>query len=196
VQPLITNILDLKELFKIQVLLFTKTELAWKMIREKEFAWQPLLSYYLTPLVFISAIMLVIFNAKQFIDFGFTPNQLFFITLGGTIAAVFLSAYLISKMVPRFAGIEHFDRTLALISFAYSPVFLVSLVSSLHPVLQILNFIAIGYLLYLFLRGTGPMLEIPPHKQMGFTIISLILIFGVRLIITVVLATILVGIRV
>ncbi len=187
--------MDIKELLKIQILLFTKTDMAWKIIQERGLAWQQVLGYYLTPLVFISSLMLVIFNAKPFIDFGFTPNQILLINLSGTLSAIFVSAYLISMLAPRFEGTKLFDPTLSLISFSYSPVFIVTLFSSLHPVLQFLNFIAIGFLVFLFLRGTGAMLQIPPHKQMGFTIISLILIFGVRLVITVILATILVGFR-
>jgi hypothetical protein len=130
----------------------------------------------------------------QLSTLGFSPNQMFIATFLGSLIAIMATARMVAAMAPRFKANDSFDSHLSLLAFAYSPVYLASILSSLHEVLQILNLAAIIVTLLLYYKGTRVVTEVPPHKQMGFTIVSLIILFGMRLIITVIFVALMGGI--
>jgi len=186
--------LDINNLFKIQGLLFSNQEKAWLEIKKINYTWKQILFYYLFPLLFLSTIANTFFMGDQLSALGFTPNQMFLATFLGSLIAILATAWMVAAMAPRFKASDSFDHHLALLAFAYSPVYLAAILSSLHEVLQILNLVAVVITLLMYYKGTRIITEVPPHKQMGFTIVSLIILFGMRLIITVIFVALLGGI--
>jgi hypothetical protein len=182
--------LNFNELIQIQKLLFTQPDKAWMLIKKSEFTWQQIFGYYLLPLVFISSLAVAFFTGSQFEQIGVTRNQLFFITFASSASSIYISAYMIAIMAPRFKGISSLNNNVALIAFSYSPVYIASLISSLHEFLQIFNLAAVVFMLFLYFKGALQMLNIPTHKQLGFTIVSLIIMFANRFIIFVFLTAI------
>jgi hypothetical protein len=176
--------LNIKDLLKIQSQLFTQPDNAWMLIKQSEFTWKQIFINYLIPLVFLSSLASVFFMGDMFEKLGLTPNQVFFINFSGTVSGVLVSARLISRMAPRFNASVSFSDSVAWISFGYSPVYLTFIISSLHDILQILNLIAIGFMIYIFLKGSGVLMGTPPQKQIGFTIICLIILFATRIILS------------
>lgn len=186
--------MDINKLFRIQGLLFSSQEKAWLEIKEMNYNWKQIMFYYLFPLLFLSSISNIFFMGDQLSALGFTPNQMFLATFLGSLIAILSTAWMVAAMAPRFKASDSFDNHLALLAFAYSPVYLASILSSLHEVLQILNLAAVVITLLLYYKGTRIVTEVPPHKQMGFTIVSLIILFGMRLIITVIFVALMGGI--
>jgi cytochrome b561 len=180
--------LNINEILKIQGQLFTQPEKAWLEIKKSEFSWTQILIYYLIPLLFLSSLATVFFMGNIFEKLGLTPNQVFFINFTGSILGIFVSASLITRMAPRFNAKPSFSYSVALISFGYSPVYLAAIISSAHDILQIINLIAIGFVVYIFLKGTGALMDVPQHKQFGFTVVCLIILFATRIIISAMIA--------
>ncbi len=183
--------MDINELLRIVKTLLAKPSLGWIRIREAGYTWQQTMGYFLTPLLFLSSLSVTFFMGQQVQQEGITPNQLFFITFAGSAISIYLASYLIAALAPRFEGTSSFDLSISLVAFSYTPVYLASVVSSIHPFFQILNPIGLIYMIILFLRGMGVLLEVPERKKFGFMIISFILLFSIRVILSVVFAAML-----
>jgi hypothetical protein len=164
--------------------LFINPEKQWNYLKQRSFSWQQVYFYYAIPMVFLSAYAILFTSSKQVQVLGLSPVWLFFINISGSLISIALSAYLISKMAPRFLSLSSFDSTVMLISFAYTPVFIANILSAIHSSLALLNFVGIFYMVYLFFKGTTIVLDTPAYKLSGFSIINLILLFAVRLVIT------------
>lgn len=176
----------------IRVLLI-QPDKGWTLIKEAGYSWQQILGYFLMPLVFASSLAMVFLMGNQLQDTPFSPNQMFFITFAGSVVAILLSAWMIAVMAPKFKGVSSMDETVALIAFSYTPVYVASVIASFHEALQIFNLAAMVYMLFLFFKGTAVIINIPAYKQMGFTITSVIILFAVRLLISLILAGVIGG---
>ncbi len=176
--------LNINDIIKIQGMLFSQPDKAWLEIKQNQYSWKQVFTYYLIPLLFISSLASAFFMGRQFEELGFDWNQIFLITFVGSLIAIYISGHLITALAPRFTGSGTFDESISLIAFAYSPVFLASVIASVHETLQIINLIAIIYMLYIFFKGIPGMMNIPVHKQLGFTIISVMILFLSRLMIS------------
>lgn len=185
--------MDINHLFLVVRTLLASPDAGWNMIKEAGYSWQQIFGYFLVPLIFASSLAMIFFMGAQLQETLLSPNQMFFITFAGSAGAILLSAWMIAAMAPKFNGVSSLNETVALIAFSYTPVYLGSVISSLHPALQIINLAAMVYMLFLFFKGTASIIRVPAHKQMGFTITSIIILFAVRLIISVVLATLMGG---
>jgi hypothetical protein len=175
--------LNPKEILQLQRMLFTSPDKAWISILQKQFSWKQVFFYYLIPLIFLSSMAVAFFTGPQLTQFNFSINQIFFMTFASTVIAILINGRIVSGLAPRFSGNGGFNEAVALISFGYSPVFIGSILSSAHPALQIINIISMAFMFYIYFKGTATLLHIPPHKQMGFTFISLMILFLSRLLI-------------
>ncbi|MFW5663467.1 MAG: YIP1 family protein [bacterium] len=185
--------MDIYQLLATIRILLVQPDKGWHLIKEAGYSWQQILGYFLMPLVFASSLAMVFFMGNQLQDTPLSPNQMFFITFAGSVVAILLSAWMIATMAPRFKGESSLDETIALIAFSYTPVYLASIIASLHEALQIFNLVAMVYMLFLFFKGTAVIIKVPAYKQLGFTITSVIILFAVRLLISLLLAGILGG---
>jgi hypothetical protein len=180
--------LNPREILHIQRLLFTNPNQAWEIINKASYGWRQIFGYYLIPLLFLSSLAIVFFMGRQFEHLGISHNQMFFINLFSSLGAIFISSQLIANLAPRFNAIRSFDKNIALIAFSNSPVYIASVISSMHEALQIFNLAAVVLMMFIFFKGTLVLLDTPPHKQLGFTITSLIILFATRFIILLFLA--------
>ncbi len=174
--------MDIRDVIMLVRTLFAQPEKGWVLIRGAHYPWQQIFGRFMLPLVFLSTLAVVYILQPQVEGApDLSPNQLFLITLTGSAGSILLGGYLIAALTPRFKGISSMDMAVALVSFAYAPVFLASVIASLHPSLQLLNLVAMVYMLYLYFKGTGILMEVPRDRQMGFTVVSIIILFVVRL---------------
>lgn len=182
--------MDLQDLFKRLKHLLTDPVQGWKMINEAGYSRQEIMGYFLIPLLFLTNLANMYIIGKQSVDVAFTPSQLFFIAFSSAALSIFVSAYLIAAMAPRFLGDSSFDKTLSLLAFSYTPVFIASILASLHEALQVFNLAALVYMVFLFYRGIGIMLNVPDFKRTGFTVVSLIILFSLRIFAAIIIAAI------
>jgi hypothetical protein len=175
---------NINEILNLQKQLFYNPDQAWERIKGAAFNWQSLFWYYVIPLVFLSTIAVAFFALRHLEIEFFSINQVFFFTFSGSVAAIYVSGHLISTLAPRFNGASTLDESIALISFGYSPVFLASIISSMHEILQIVNIAAAVFMVFLVYKGISRMINIPAHKQLGFTIVCMMILFITRILLS------------
>jgi hypothetical protein len=182
--------LDFRDILSLQKLLFLNTEKAWNSIKSAGIPWQQLFGYYIIPLIFLSTLAVVFFFGNNFAVEFFSINQIFLFTFAGSVTAIYVSGHLIMNLTPRFNGTLTLSESISLIAFAYSPVYLANIVSSMHEVLQVINLVAVVFMVFVFFRGSTIMAGIPARQQLGFTVVSLMIIFVTRLLLSAVFAVV------
>ncbi len=182
--------MNFAELIQIIKGLFTASGKTWTFIAERNYPWRDVLIYFTIPLFFLSSYAGIFNVSPELEHFNLPPNWMFMVIFSGTVLAIFMSSWMIAAMTPRFNGEKSFDKTFSLISFSYAPVLFASLISSIHSALQFINFVGLVYMIFLFWRGTGLVLKVPAHKQTGFSLISLLILFATRVVISAFLASI------
>ena len=170
--------------------IFSRPEKEWGRILGQNYSWKQILVYFTIPLLFLSSFAGILTLQPGLNLFSLSPNWMFFVVFFGSLISIPGSAFMIAAMAPRFKGFSSFGRTFILISFSYTPVLLASVIASMHQALQFVNFAALVFMIYLFWRGCEVMLAIPRYKQTGFVIISLLILFAVRVISSSLLASI------
>jgi hypothetical protein len=176
--------LNIHEILNLQKQLFSHPDKAWERIKTAGFHWKSLFWYYVIPLVFLSTTAVAFFTLRHLDIAFFSINQVFFFTFSGSLAAIYVSGHLISMLAPRFSGAITLNESISLISFGYSPVFLASVISSLHEFLQVINIAAAVFMVFLFYKGINRMAHVPAHKQLGFTIVCMMVLFITRLLLS------------
>jgi len=171
-------------------MLFSSPLKAWSFVVERDYHWRDVLVYFTIPLFFLSSFAGIFGNTPEFNQINLPPNLMFSVIFLGSVSALFLGSFMISSMAPRFKGEKCYNKTFVLISFSYTPVLFGSIISSIHEVLQIVNFLALVYMIFLFWRGTAILLRIPSYKQTGFVLVSLLILFASRVVISAFLASI------
>lgn len=182
--------MNVNELLGILKMLFSSPLKAWSFVLERDYPWRDLLIYLTIPLFFFSSFAGIFSDMPEFNQIKLPPNWIFLVIFLGSIIAIFLSSWMISAMAPRFTGERSFDKTFALISLSYTPVLFGSIISSIHEVLQFINFVALVYMIFLFWRGAAILLRIPSIKQTGFALVSLLILFASRVVISAFLASV------
>ena len=182
--------MNFTELIQIIKGLFSASGKTWVFIAERNYPWRDVLIYFTIPVFFLSSYV-GIFNVSPEMEYlNLPPTWMFLVIFTGTVLAIFMSSWMIAAMTARFNGEKSFDKTFSLISFSYTPVLFASLISSLHSVLQFMNFMGLVYMIFLFWRGTGFVLGIPSHKQTGYSLISLLILFASRVVLSALIASI------
>jgi hypothetical protein len=180
--------LNINEIIHLQKLLFTNPDKAWGLIKLAGFNRSSLYWHYIIPLVFLSTLAVAFFAGRYLSIEFFSLNQVFFFTFSGSLAAIYVSGHLVSALAPRFNGAITLDESISLISFGYSPVFLASIVSSMHEILQVINIAGAVFMVFVFYKGISHMVNVPAQKQLGFTIVCMMILFISRLMLSAVFA--------
>jgi len=172
---------------------------AWGKITDEPTSSKELVVSYMLPLVLIPTI-------ASFIGYGLIGSNTYFqsssiswglnqaiLAFAGAFLGVFISAWCIHKLAPSFGTQTSMNKTLKLVVYAYTPSWLAG-VFSLVPTLAILGLVASIYSLYILYTGFGVMTNVSEEKKTSYFIISLIVIIGVSLILSLILGAILVSI--
>ena len=183
---------------RIKIVVINPKE-AWAKIKNELISSKELVVDYMLPLVLIPTI-------ASFIGYGLIGSNTYFqsssiswglnqaiLAFAGAFLGVFISAWCIHKLAPSFGTQTSMNKTLKLVVYAYTPSWLAG-VFYLVPTLGILGLIASIYSLYILYTGFGVMTNVSEEKKTSYFIISLIVIIGVSLILSLILGAILVSI--
>lgn len=176
-----------------------KPKEAWVDIKNESITTKDLILSYMLPLVLIPTI-------ASFIGYGFIGTRGFFgtnaiswglnqaiIAFVGAFITVFISAWCIHKLASSFDTQVSLDKTIGLVIYSYTPIWLAG-VFYLVPALSIFGLVAAIYSLYILYTGFGIITHVSEAKKTNYFIISLIVIIGVSLILSLILGAILVSI--
>lgn len=183
---------------RIKIVVINPKE-AWGKIKDELISSKELVVDYMFPLVLIPTI-------ASFIGYGLIGSNTFFRTtsiswglnqailaFAGAFLGVFISAWCIHKLAPSFGTQTSMNKTLKLVVYAYTPSWLAG-VFYLVPTLGVLGLVASLYSLYILYTGFGVMTDVSEDKKTSYFVVSLIVIIGVSLILSLILGAILVSI--
>jgi hypothetical protein len=102
------------------------------------------------------------------------------------IISVFIVGYVIWKLAPRFNSTVDQNKSAALAAFAYTPVFLIGILS-IYPPLGYLALLGLLYGLYILYKGLPIMLNTPADKTVTYVIAILIVTFIIEIIISLII---------
>jgi hypothetical protein len=102
---------------------------------------------------------------------------------------VYISAYVIAFLAPRFGSQQDMGRAVQLVAYSYTPAWVAGILS-IVPALGILAFVGGIYGLYLMYLGLPPMMKTPQDKAIGYLVVSIIAVIVTYWIITLILTSI------
>ncbi len=174
--------MELKQLFRVLSGVFYNPEKSIKMLKEQGFTWKEMFFFYAFPLITINTMIRALLVGEPYKDFS--ANTLFFVFLLSTSISIFAGSYLIKLLASRYLSSNNFNSVFSLVAVSYTPVFLASIVSAINPVLYFLRLIGIVYMFYIFWKGANIMLNTPQNRVTGFTILCLLILFGVTVLVS------------
>jgi len=180
-----------------EILIAPKKE--WAVIEGENTPYMKLFMGYVLPLSLIPAIAAFIgygligvsFMGARFHSIGFGIRQAV-VQWVSMVAGIFLIAVIVNLLADSFGAKKNYDRAFALVAYSYTPMFVAG-IFLLLPSLSWLAMLAGLYGLYLLYLGMKPMMGAPDDKNTVYFIVSLVTTIVVMGVLSVVLASILVG---
>lgn len=117
---------------------------------------------------------------------------LFLINLASYALAILLGSLLVAKLSRPFRSDSDRMRTMNLMVVAFSPFFVSQVVIALLPGLTPIGFAALGYTVFLYGRGLQPLLQTPPEKVAGLTLVSFFILLGIAWVVNIILSGLLI----
>jgi hypothetical protein len=102
--------------------------------------------------------------------------------LVGAVLGVFVSAFVIDALAPGFGSEKNMGRSVQLVAYAYTPVWVGGLLSIL-PAIALIGTLFGLYGLYLLYLGMPKLKKTPEDKLIGYFVVSLIIIIVVYMVI-------------
>lgn len=177
-------------------LILTQPKEAWVKISNEQIDLKDFLMSYVLPLVLIPTI-------ASFIGYGLIGLGSYFkvtslswglhqaiLAFLGAFLGVFISAFCIHKLAPTFGTQVSLTNAIKLVAYSYTPTWIAG-VFYILPSLTILALLAGIYSLYLLYIGFVPITKVSEDKKTNYFILSLILVIGVSVLVSLALGAIL-----
>ena len=150
----------------------------WIKAKEYGYNWKQLLIFLAFPLIFLSSLAKVTSVPDESIYSNFSQNFLFIHDTITYSLALLLASYMVKLLAPKFLSSNSFNDIYSLFVISYTPFFLSTLIAAIHPSLSIITLIGLVFMVFMFWKGIGVMLETPDNKKTGFGVICMLIIFG------------------
>lgn len=179
------------------ILVTPKTE--WFAINGENKNYSAILTTYLIPLALIPTI-------ATLIGYGIVGYSILGVHVGGSfgyglrqaivafisiIGGLYLSAWVISMLAPKFELTKDFNRAFQLVSYSYTPLAIAGILLIL-PSLAIISGLLGIYGLYLMYLGLGPIMNTLEDKKITFFIVCLLALIIVSTLVSVILNALLI----
>ncbi len=161
----------------------------WKVIRDDVCTPKSLLLEYGFPVILFSAIgrtIGVFFSLLPVLGFSLKFFLILLVNLAAWVLIPYLlvlaGAYVLYLGVPKL-GIENdLVRSIKLVIYTFTPLFIFTFIVYLHPLLRILIpmgiYVFIAYTLYVFWYGVRDLYEVPLEKKVRLIVVAIALAFG------------------
>jgi hypothetical protein len=110
--------------------------------------------------------------------------------LVGGIGGVLLCALIIDALAPSFGSEKNYPRSVQLVAYSYTPVWIGGLLAVFPPI-AIIGLLAGLYGLYLLYIGMPKLKKTPADKHVGYYVVSLVTLIVVYFVIGLIMSTIL-----
>ncbi len=171
--------MDLIEFFQRAKNFITSPVEEWQVIKEEQASRSGVVRNYVLPFIFLLAIttFLGIFLFRNYVTIsimvlGAVVNSL------GAFLSIYISAYIINELAPRFESKKDFISSFKLATYSYTALFITHSIASL--LLPLFFIVIFGlYSVYILWMGLGPMMETPKESRLIYGIICSITILVV-----------------
>lgn len=154
----------------------------WNIIETEAPDARSLVIRYLLPLAALSA--LAVFIGYWFIGVKMFTLQLVgfrwgfyygLTTLIRTVLVVLIAALVVDALAPSFGSEKNFNRSVQLVTYAYTPV-LIGGFLSIFPMISIIGSVFGLYGIYLWYLGLTPIKKTGPDKRVGYLVVSILVL--------------------
>jgi hypothetical protein len=172
------------------IIMTPKTE--WPVIAAEEPNTAEIFKGYVLPLALIPSIAYIIglgvigVGMMSSFSWGLAMGLIQFIL---AFAGVYISAYVIAFLAPKFGSQQDMGRAVQLVAYSYTPAWVAGILS-IVPALGILAFAGGIYGLYLMYLGLPHMMKTPQDKTIGYLVVSIIAVVVTYWVITLLLTSI------
>jgi len=176
------------------IIVTPKTE--WPVIAAEEPNTAEIFKGYVLPLALIPAIAYVIglgvigMGRMSSFSWGIAMGLIQFIL---AFAGVYISAYVIAYLAPKFGSQQDLGRAVQLVAYSYTPAWVAGILS-IVPALGVLGLVGGLYGLYLMYLGLPDIMQTPQDKVMAYLVVSIVAVIVTYWIITLVLTSIMLGV--
>ena len=153
----------------------------WNVIATEQPDAGKIITGYVLPLVGLAAI-------ATFIGYGLIGFRILGFRVAGTewglyyaltvfiagIASVYLTALIIDMLAPSFNSEKNFNRSLQLVAYSFTPMWIGGLLS-IFPAIALIGALFGIYGLYLLYLGIPKLKNTPADKHVGYFVVSLII---------------------
>lgn len=171
--------MDLIEFFQRAKNFITSPVEEWQVIKEEQASRSGVVRNYVLPFIFLLAIttFLGIFLFRNYVTISIMVLGAVVTSLGAFLS-IYISAYIINELAPRFESKKDFTSSFKLATYSYTAVFITHSIASL--LLPLFFIVIFGlYSIYILWMGLGPMMETPKESRLIYGIICSITILVV-----------------
>ncbi len=171
--------MDLIEFFQRAKNFITSPVEEWQVIKEEQASRSGVVRNYVLPFIFLLAIttFLGIFLFRNYVTVSIMVLGAVVTSLGAFLS-IYISAYIINELSPRFESKKDFTSSFKLATYSYTAVFIIHSIASL--LLPLFFIVIFGlYSVYILWMGLGPMMETPKESRLIYGIICSITILVV-----------------
>lgn len=181
--------MKLKEIIRKTIRISLIPSHQWKVIREEVCTPKSLLWEFGFPVILFSALgrtIGVYFSLEPVLAISLKLLLVMLVNLLAWVAIPYLlvisASYILYWGLPK-VGIENdLVRSIKLVLYTFTPVFVITFFVYLHPLLRILIpmgiFVFIAYTLYVFWYGVRELYEVPLEKKLRLIVVAVALAFG------------------
>jgi hypothetical protein len=107
------------------------------------------------------------------------------------ILVIYLTSYVLDKIAPSFESSPDFERSFQLLSYAFTPVWVLSIFSLIPKIYWFIHLAAFAYIAYQLIIGLPLLRNFQRDKAMGVSILMVAIMFVMYLIFGLILTRIL-----
>ncbi|HKL09724.1 MAG TPA: Yip1 family protein [Bacteroidales bacterium] len=184
--------MDLKRILnRIRFFIITPAQ-EWENTANEKETNKELVLTYIVPVVLFSSIIIFAGRILNWEDHSVVNGTLAVLSfLLVTFLTIYLSAFIINELLPKFDTNKNLNRTFKLMIFSSLPVLVAYGISSFHPQMGFINFFSL-YSIVLYWKGVQPLLGLSEDKITGFVLISLLIIGALLMIISSVIMSVII----
>jgi hypothetical protein len=185
--------MNFKALFNRVINVIVKPVDEWQLIKGENSTKNEVIMQYALPLTLLVALASLLGGllfTKSMLQLSFMHVLLssvvaFIVTFVG----MYISAFVVNELAPSFGTVKDLDKVFCLVVYSFIPMWVAGMITGLIPKLWILSLFGF-YGIYVMWLGAPVITETPDDKKAGFVVVSVLIILGIYIVLSLILAAI------
>jgi hypothetical protein len=172
--------MDINKLITRSVNLITDATSEWQVISSEKKSTGKINSNYLIPYLIAVSVSVflgdLVFNSFHSFTYKILNSG---ISFAGTIASIYISAYIINQLSKSFHSEKDKNAVHALIVYGATPWYISNIITGLVPFLFFFGLFSF-FSIFIIWKGLFPIMKTPFEKKISFIILIFIVLLGVN----------------